>query len=553
MRLALTLVLCAVSLPCAADGVLAEYMRRAEGFGFAGSVLVAKDGAVVLEGSYGLADAARGTRVGPHMPFYVASISKPFTAAAILKLEMEGKLSVRDSIDRHLPNVPEGMRGITIHHLLTHTSGLDDVDMPFGTTRDAFVAAVLARPALAAPGAKYRYSNAGYALLAAIVERVSGEPFAAYLRSRIFAPAGMNDTRIMHETSGPATVRVRRGGLDQGDAYMSHRRPYAFDEQGPTGLVTTAGDLYRWHLALQETKILSAELKRQYETEHVKGYGYGWAFAATSRGTRLITHAGLRFPEGWNGELRRYVDEDVVIIVLSNVFQGGQALSEPVTRDLARLGFGGEVAFPPPVGGSGAKVSGEYALPTGGRFVIRDNVLEAIGQDAVNALEGLPADKFTADNDRTRALIAAVRTNTVGDVANENQKRVLIETWKGLVGKFGPYVSHDVLHSARMPGDDEAVTTFARLCFERGSTVGRYIWREGKLLGTFDLGSFEGPMQQVEVFPAPMPLVPQGAGMFATWNFAGRSSVFRIAGDPLTVRSGEISATASRRDPAPRR
>ena len=128
--------------------------------------------------------------------YTIGSITKPFTAAAILKLEMQGKLTVEDPIAKHLPGVPEDKRGIAIHHLLTHTAGFEsdfagDYD-PVG--RDEYVQRVLGSKMRSAPGTAYHYANSGYSLLGAIIEIVSGQPYETYLRDNLFVPAGMKDT-----------------------------------------------------------------------------------------------------------------------------------------------------------------------------------------------------------------------------------------------------------------------------------------------------------------------------------------------------------------------
>jgi len=157
---------------------LDDYMTRLEGFGFSGTLLVAKDGDIVLSKGYGVADKSRGTPMTAETVISIGSITKQFTAAAILKLEMQGKLNVDDPITKYFPIVPPDKAGITLHHLLTHTAGLDE---DYGGTdyeevsRDEILKRVFSRPLKWEPGKRHLYSNAGYSLLGAIVEIVSGQ------------------------------------------------------------------------------------------------------------------------------------------------------------------------------------------------------------------------------------------------------------------------------------------------------------------------------------------------------------------------------------------
>jgi CubicO group peptidase (beta-lactamase class C family) len=171
---------------------LDDFLSRLADWGFAGTIVVAKDNQVVLAKGYGLADREKKIPMTTDTVISIGSITKQFTAAAILKLEMEGKLRVTDSIDKYFPNVPEDKKAITLHHLLTHCSGLvsdfgDDFDK---VTRDEIIRRAMASKLLWQPGHRYRYSNAGYSLLGAIVEIVSGRPYEAFLHDSC---AGRND------------------------------------------------------------------------------------------------------------------------------------------------------------------------------------------------------------------------------------------------------------------------------------------------------------------------------------------------------------------------
>ncbi len=174
-----------------------DYLSRLVRHGFSGAVLIAKDGQVVLKRAYGMANRETGLPYDVDMVSCIGSVTKQFTGAAIMKLDMQGKLGTSDPIAKYLPGVPADKAGITIHHLLTHTAGFSgdlggSDEEPIG--RDALVAKVLAAPLVAKPGDHFEYSNEGFALAAAIVERVSGQGYGAFLRGQLFLPAGMTDT-----------------------------------------------------------------------------------------------------------------------------------------------------------------------------------------------------------------------------------------------------------------------------------------------------------------------------------------------------------------------
>lgn len=324
---------------------LDESLREAESRGFSGTVLVDKGGKIILSEGYGLADRAKGTRITENTVFLIGSLAKQFTAAAILKLEMSGKLKVQDFIGKYLDGVPEDKRAITIHHLLTHTSGLprehsdDDYDP---IKRDDLVRRILQSKLSFTPGAKYGYSNTDYMLLGAIIEKVSAKSYEDFLRNALFKPAGMSQTGFVTEG------RWKRKNVAYG--YESNYKGSPLDEpivagswfrRGGGGILSTATDLRRWHLALESDAILSTEAKRKLFASHVAEddrrqsfYGYGWVVTKTRRGTNLAWHNGAWY--GFYAEMRRYMDENILIIFLTN--QPGN-LAEQTEQKLLQILF----------------------------------------------------------------------------------------------------------------------------------------------------------------------------------------------------------------------
>jgi CubicO group peptidase (beta-lactamase class C family) len=283
----------------------------------------------VISKGYGYADPRNEVPFTSETVFDIGSITKQFTAAAIMRLEMDGKLTTDDKITKFFSDVPENKRGITLHHLLTHSAGLtgevgDDYEV---LPRDEVVRRMLAMVPKVEPGRWHRYSNGGYSMLGAVVEIASGQSYEQYLREKLFLPAGMRHTGYLLPDWSKAVVAhgVTSEGEDWGtprDQRWADDGPYwALRANG--GILSTVGDMYRWHLTLLDDKILSKEAKAKMFTPHIREvpwgksyYGYGWAIFPTERDTKLITH------DGGNGiffaNFRRYVDDGVVMIIASN-------------------------------------------------------------------------------------------------------------------------------------------------------------------------------------------------------------------------------------------
>jgi len=289
---------------------------------FQGAVLVAKDGVPVLEKGYGLANVELAVPNTPQMKFLIGSVTKQFTAAAILRLQEQGKLAVDDPLTRHLPSYPRdpGDR-ITIHHLLSHTSGLgnytDDAALMARRTVDLPVADLVAtfqdQPLLFEPGTAWQYSNSGYVLLGLIVEAASGRTYEEFLQEQFFAPLGMSGTGYAHND---AILPLRACGYAlAGDTLVNATRiamtlPYAAG-----ALYSTVGDLLLWDQALHGDRVLTADSRRQLFTPVRQDYGYGWMMLERA-GHRLIFHSGGI--DGFTSHLARYPDDGLTIVVLCN-------------------------------------------------------------------------------------------------------------------------------------------------------------------------------------------------------------------------------------------
>jgi D-alanyl-D-alanine carboxypeptidase len=306
------------------------------------AVIVVRDGKTVLRKAYGMASLELGVPMKPEHLFRIGSITKQFTATAILLLAQQGKLSVQDPITKHLPDYPMHSQTITIEHLLTHTSGIRSyTGMPsFWKTMalDSGVSEMIDtfkdEPLEFDPGSKWRYNNSGYFILGAIIEKVSGKSYADFVKESILAPLGM--THTFYGDVEPILPNRAAGYSKQGDAfvnaaYLSMKKPYAAGS-----LLSTVDDLALWDASLYTEKLLTADSKRRAHTAFrltdgsSTHYGYGWG-VGESDGHPTISHGG-----GINGFLTQAVrlpDEKVFVALLTNrEFEPGPDL---IARKLA--------------------------------------------------------------------------------------------------------------------------------------------------------------------------------------------------------------------------
>lgn len=326
-----------------------EHIDRLEKFGMASVFVLWQDGEWKIEQSSGLADRESNLAWSPEVVSTIGSITKQFTGAAILKLQEQGKLSVEDSITAYFTDVPEDKRGITLHHLLTHSSGIQDIPDAGDHTpidRDEFVRRAMIEPLKFEPGSRYQYSNAGYSLLGAIMELVTATSYEQWVRDELFLPLGMMDTGYLLPKFDAA--RMAKGY--EGDKLWGTvlERPMADD--GPYwvlrangGIHSTARDMVRWGQALIDGEVLSASSMSQYWAPHVDEsngggrsfYGYGWSNLTLPNGQRLITH------DGGNGILGASMmilpDLRTIMFVQTNVISENRSamqLLEQVTMHL---------------------------------------------------------------------------------------------------------------------------------------------------------------------------------------------------------------------------
>jgi CubicO group peptidase (beta-lactamase class C family) len=325
------------------DQNIARFLDHRLPRGSSGSLVASRDGKMVHCEGFGMADRKARVIAGCDTVYDVMSMTKQLTAAAILKLEMMGKLRVTDPLAKYLGPVPADKRGITLHQLLTHTSGL--VGVLGGDyerqTRGSMLAAALDSELQARPGARYAYSNVGYSVLAAIVEKASGIGYGEFLAKRLFGPAGMTHTGYVLPDWEPGQVAVEydRRGRSHGtplDHPWASDGPY-WNLRGNGGLLSTARDMFRWQRALEGKKVLDRRAKRKLFKPHVREepggdsyYGYGWVILRDDD-LRVAWHDG---GNGWSyGELTRVLDEAAMVFWITNQYR-----SKARAWDFYRLG-----------------------------------------------------------------------------------------------------------------------------------------------------------------------------------------------------------------------
>lgn len=304
---------------------------------FMGAVLVAEGERIIFSKAYGKANLEWNIPNDVDTRFRIGSITKQFTAAAILLLEQKGKLHTSDPIKKHLPNSPATWDAITIHHLATNTSGIPDYQKlptydPYEDLRPAKPEQLLSTlrkwPLGFTPGTQHEYSNSNFELLGYIVAKVAAQPYVAFVTDNILRPLGMKNSGfytfhqvLPHRASG---YEPSPDGLKNGDILdMSN-----INAAG--GLYSTVGDLHRWQLGLYAGKLLSAEQLRKMTTPAEGGYAYGLRVQQMEQGI-VYYHPGQT--DGFEAMLGYWPDTRVTTVVLGNL--NGSAV--PLSVDLAKL------------------------------------------------------------------------------------------------------------------------------------------------------------------------------------------------------------------------
>jgi CubicO group peptidase (beta-lactamase class C family) len=345
------IVLLAITFECIGQTELSDKMDRylkpyVRTNNFSGTVLVAKNGEILFHKSYGKASIELNVSNNLNTKYHTASISKTFTAAAILILEQRGLLATDDLLSKFIPDYPMGDK-ITIHHLLSHTSGITNINnLPEYNdasvkhqTPESLITLFKDKPLEFHPGEKYQYSNSNYNLLAFIIEKVSGKKYGTFLSDEIFIPFKMENT--LHHSEESLIISNEAEGYAPDGNFGLQKAPF-LDWSSKTGngsLVTTASDLFLWNQSFLNEKILSEESKAKIFKLYA-GSGYGWYIG--KKFNKDCIYMNGRSP-GFSSHISQYPSEKVCVIVLENIYI---STATPIGFDLAGILFNQPIYTP---------------------------------------------------------------------------------------------------------------------------------------------------------------------------------------------------------------
>jgi CubicO group peptidase (beta-lactamase class C family) len=481
---------------------LDEHASALAALGFNGSVLIAKDGKTILCKGYGLANREKNLANAPDTLFDIGSLAKQFTAAAILKLEEQGKLETSDPLSKHIGAVPKDKAPITLHHLLTHTSGLPR-EVPIGSAtieREALVRAALATELRAKPGAEFRYTNAGYDLLGAVVEIASQRRFEDYVKEELFAPAALARTSFLQDASVDAANAAC--GYEAGTVFPAQDGWYSWGLRGAGGVLSSVVELHGWWRALDDGKVLSAESRKKLFTPELSDYACGWWVREDPTLGHVIEHGGTT--RGFESSFARYPDKDLLVIVLSNE----RETCKPTAFALARAAVGLKHSKPPVgvalpaeklqqcedtyVAGKDAEIT---VRAVGARLALRLSpeaiVLLATGNEA----KTLGRDPEFAEKTAKilRCMGAGDASGLIPLISGEwpGWNHALVGVWREWSAERGAYEGSEILGTHRVA---DSVQAFVRLDFDSESFVVALFFRDERLAGfEIDAGVPGGP------------------------------------------------------------
>jgi CubicO group peptidase (beta-lactamase class C family) len=546
-----------------------EYLRRAEGFGYSGAYLIVRDGKILLREGYGFADRKRNRRNTPSTVFDIGSLAKQFTATAILQLEAAGKLRMEDRISSLLPDVPEDKRNITVHQLLTHTSGLR-ADLPLGplakfgyyenVPRDEALKRIFSTRLRTSPGESFAYSNIGYALLAAIIEKVSGEEYREYLRTHLFAPAGMKHTGFWGADL-PHGVLIARGYDDQGETTdLSQWDGSSWADRGAGGITSTIDDLYKWHLAFEGDRILTSTSKQKMLTPFQNNYGYGWFIQKSTKGVTLIQHGGDLI--GFGAQFTWIPSTSTLLISTCNLSFDDIGARHMIDRAIRRMALGEPFTALPPIDRSTkfeSDLLGNYRLASGDTLtILRDHLGLRIGARGESAAELLapdtPEDRQARQQFAQQVNVWLKEMTTPGDPLTELTKaagpggsefaRAVKEEFDGTCVEKGERSGYRFLGAAAAGQPIGGWAAIAQINRKNGDCFYKFkIVAEGMIAMT-DTRAPEYAIQ--------LPLQPLAGDAFAGWDIVHEKGIeVRLIREGkaitgLKIHSGEQTVTAMR-------
>ncbi len=329
---------------------LERYFETIDKFGGTITSLIAKGEEIKFERAIGYANYEDAIPNSPEIVMSIGSISKQVTAVGILKLGEQGSLSVSDPITEYFDGIPVEFSQVTIHHLLTHTSGISDVpidDFEY-VPKEKFLDLVFSSPLGFEPGSSYSYSNSGYSLLAMIIESITGEDFRDFVLKRLFLPLGIDNAGWFSDRKWTKenSVTYYLDGENTGGPYSwpgSGTRPY-WAILGNGGICLSARSLYVWMHAIFESDFLDSNSRKLMLTPGLENYGYGWVIEQSPLGL-MVTHNGGS-TLGVNAVAKYYPEKNLYTILMSNLIDNGQGWAFATEDAVEKILAGENIEIP---------------------------------------------------------------------------------------------------------------------------------------------------------------------------------------------------------------
>jgi CubicO group peptidase (beta-lactamase class C family) len=499
-----------------------NFFKKAQTNNFSGNVLVVHEGKIILKEGYGWKDRETEMPEDGNSVFDVGSITKQFTGAAILKLEMQGKLKTSDLLSKYFPEIPADKKNITLHHLLTHSAGFpgaigDDFEQ---ISSEDFMKLAFNEELLFTPGEMYEYSNVGFSILGILVEKLSGKTYEQFLHDEIFVPAGMLHTGYIIPQYDPNTLSVGYSSDGERWGTMTER----FNGVSPGwhlkangGILSTLDDMYNWTLALEGEKILNNAAKEKYFTPHIKEYpdgdtyyGYGWVIMDSPEG-KMIWH------NGGNGiSLSTFMgfNQQTKTCVIVNVNIGGKVSDDYALKIYDILRGINEVPDPELI----KKSNGIYALDEASKITVEFDEF-----DRLIVLYSTPAafNVLISDGTEKKEIVEKYNSKTqemLSGLFSENYQLIADawdmpaeefangpgEMWKQTTKENGGFINTEILGTAFRPQMNIYITV-ARINFKEDVVYMMYVWNDQTLR---DARELETPDKMFEwennnIFSAP--------------------------------------------------
>ena len=481
-----------------------NFFKKAEANNFSGNVLVAHEGKIILKEGYGWKDRETEMSEDGNSVFDIGSITKQFTGAAILKLEMMGKLNTGDLLSKYFPELPVDKKTITLHHLLTHSAGFtgaigDDFEQ---ISAEDFIDLAFSEDLIFTPGEMYEYSNVGFSILGILIEKLSGKTYEQFLHDEIFVPAGMLHTGYIIPQYDPNTLSV--GYTSEGERWGTMLERFngispGWHLKANGGILSTLDDMYQWTLALEGEKILNNAAKVKYFTPHIKEYpdgdtyyGYGWVIMDSPDG-KMIWH------NGGNGiSLSTFIgfNQQTKTCVIVNVNIGGKISDDYALKTYDILRGINEVPDPALI----KNYTGNYVLDDKSKISVQFDEFDRllVNFSTSGGFDVLLKDgteiKETEDNynSRTMAMLNGLFSSNyhlIADAWHTSADEFADgpgQMWKETAIENGGFLNVEILGSAAR-SQMNAYLTLARINFKENSIYMMYIWRGDNLADAREL------------------------------------------------------------------